>query len=44
VVTLNMTSCRTMSKNKFEKRWKSKILKAKKTSFLAPSSTPLRHF
>jgi hypothetical protein len=44
VVTLKVTSCRTMSKNKSEKKWKSKILWTKQTFFLAPYPSALGQF
>jgi hypothetical protein len=43
-VTLKVTSCRTMSKKKSEKKRKSKILWAKQTFFLAPCPSALGQF
>jgi hypothetical protein len=44
VVTLKVTSCRTMSKKKNEKKWKSKILWAKQTIFWEPCPSALGQF
>jgi hypothetical protein len=43
-IILKMTSYRTMSKNKIEKKWKFKILWAKKTFFLACALQSLGSF
>jgi hypothetical protein len=40
-ITLKVTSCRTMQK---KKKWKSKILWAKQTFFLAPCPSALGQF
>jgi hypothetical protein len=44
VVTLKVRSCRTMSKKKSEKKWKTKILWAKKFIFENPAFQPLGSF
>jgi hypothetical protein len=41
---LKVTSCRTMSKKKSFKKWKTKILWAKQISFLAPCPLALGQF
>jgi hypothetical protein len=43
-VTLKVTSCRTMSKKKSEKKWKTKILWAKQTIFWEPCPSALGQF
>jgi hypothetical protein len=43
-VTLMVTSSRTMSKKKSEKRWKTKILWAKQTIFWEPCPSALGQF
>jgi hypothetical protein len=44
VVTLKVTSYKTMSKKKSEKKWKTKILWAKQTIFWEPCPTALGQF
>jgi hypothetical protein len=44
VVTLKVTSCRTMSKKKSEKKWKTKILWANQTIFWEPCPSALGQF
>jgi hypothetical protein len=43
-VTFKVTSCRTMSKKKSEKKWKTTILWAKQTIFENPALQPLGSF
>ena len=43
-ITLKVTSCKTMSKKKSEKKWKTKILWENETSFLAPCPPALGQF
>jgi hypothetical protein len=43
-VTLKVTSCKTMSQKKSEKKWKTKILWAKQTIFWEPCPSPLGQF
>jgi hypothetical protein len=43
-VTLKVSLCRTVSKKKSEKKWKTEIIWAKQTSFLAPYPSTLGQF